>query len=1144
MEKVRIAILGSCATRDSFNSKFNKNYKEYYELVAFGNQTSVISLMSDPVSYSKQKIDNLNEHAIKEVEMEIEKTFLQKLIKEKPDYLILDFFADIHFGVLKLGENKYLTNNRWKILLTTFYKELNETKVIEKIQIQDDYETYFSIWKDCMDKFLGIVKKECPDTQIIVHKARNVENYMDKNGNKKTLSKIVDVSKMNNIWNYLDDYVIHNYSASFISLHEKKYTSFEEHPWGKFHVHYTLDYYNDFLNKLNQLAKPKHQAKMYSYNFSIIMAVYNVEKYLEEAIDSVVKQSLLFEKHVQLILVNDGSLDDSETVCLKYKEKYPNNIIYIKKENGGVSSARNEGLKHVDGKYVNFLDPDDKLSETTFQEVLVFFEKHHDEIDVVSIPMVFFEAAKGHHILNNKFDNNSRIINLLEEHDKIQLSASSAFIKTEELNNYYFNEDMKYAEDAELLNRIMLNKCALGVVANVRYFYRKRFDESSAIQNGAAKYEWYSQYLDTFSTRIIQYSLIKKGFVPKYIQYMVMYDIQWRLNTDMFDKVLDRQEQVIFKEKLTNILNYIDDDIILAQRNLNIHRKIFALSLKRLRERQKSPWLLFLKDDILFGPNINLIHSLKEQSITIDIMKIVGSMLIIEGNFGSLLHKDDIEIIAKVEGEMFSVERVKRPTNILYSLGEIVKDYYGFKVKLPLVHKKKVQYVQFLIKFQEYKIPVKLMFNRNSKINPEIDDSYYSHDKFIVSYSNNELIIVKNKFMSKLKKEIRVLRSLFSSRGIGAKKAILARTIYHMVNFFYRNRTIWIMLDRLEKADDNAEHFFKYCIEQKDKVKKYFVLDKNSKDFKRLKKIGPVVAYGSYKHKLLHLLSDKIISSHANEYVYNPFFTLEKYYRDLMNYDYVFLQHGITKDDLSNWLNKYNKNINLFITAARLEYNSIIEGNYNYTKDEVRLTGFPRYDNLINNDKKQILIMPTWRRSIVNHLDPQTGVIPYNEEFKKSKYFKMYNRLINDKLLLSKAKEKGYKIVFVPHPNIAQQLSDFDKNDEVLFPDYYKSYQTFFNECSMLVTDYSSVAFDVAYLKKPIVYFQFDENHIDEGYFEYKSMGFGEVCTDYETLLQSLIRIIDRDCKMEDMYIERVENFYGYTDSNNCKRVYKEIIDG
>ena len=98
----------------------------------------------------------------------------------------------------------------------------------------------------------------------------------------------------------------------------------------------------------------------YKYVFSVVMAVYNVEDYLREAVESLVNQTIGFE-HIQLILVDDGSTDGSGKICDEYKKKYPSNIVVIHKENEGVSTARNVGLPHVMGKYINFLDSDDTL---------------------------------------------------------------------------------------------------------------------------------------------------------------------------------------------------------------------------------------------------------------------------------------------------------------------------------------------------------------------------------------------------------------------------------------------------------------------------------------------------------------------------------------------------------------------------------------------------------------------------------------------------------------------------------------------------------------------------------------------------------------------------------------------------------------
>ena len=147
-----------------------------------------------------------------------------------------------------------------------------------------------------------------------------------------------------------------------------------------------------------------------------MIPVYNAEKYLSETVDSVIAQDIGFEKHIQIILVNDGSKDRSEELCLKYREKYPDNIVYISKENGGVSSARNQGIPYIEGRYVNFLDSDDKWESDVFSKVYRFFEKTYDRIDLAACRMRFFEARTDYHPLDFRFKNrNDRIINILNE---------------------------------------------------------------------------------------------------------------------------------------------------------------------------------------------------------------------------------------------------------------------------------------------------------------------------------------------------------------------------------------------------------------------------------------------------------------------------------------------------------------------------------------------------------------------------------------------------------------------------------------------------------------------------------------------------------------------------------------------------------
>ena len=105
---------------------------------------------------------------------------------------------------------------------------------------------------------------------------------------------------------------------------------------------------------------------------SVIVPVYNAEKYLKKCLDSLVNQSY---KDLEIILVNDGSQDGSEKICKDYEEK-DSRIILINKNNGGPSSARNSGIEKANGEYLSFIDSDDYLA-------LDFYEKLEDiEIDV------------------------------------------------------------------------------------------------------------------------------------------------------------------------------------------------------------------------------------------------------------------------------------------------------------------------------------------------------------------------------------------------------------------------------------------------------------------------------------------------------------------------------------------------------------------------------------------------------------------------------------------------------------------------------------------------------------------------------------------------------------------------------------------
>ena len=351
-------------------------------------------------------------------------------------------------------------------------------------------------------------------------------------------------------------------------------------------------------------------------------------------------------------------------------------------------------------------------------------------------------------------------------------------------------------------------------------------------------------------------------------------------------------------------------------------------------------------------------------------------------------------------------------------------------------------------------------------------------------------------------------------------------------------------------AGDNGEALFRYLCDLRPKdVRIWFAVSERCPAFSELKACGRVVNARSFRHKLLFLLSDLNISSQADSDIITQFSRYDEPYRDIQSrIRFVFLQHGVIKDDLSAWLNRYSCNISAFVTSAKAEADSIRNGAYFYPDSVIWLTGLPRFDRLYHNEQRCITIMPTWRHSWVSYTDSATDTRELKDGFEESAFYRFFNALLNDRRLLDAAKAYGYAVRFLPHPLLQPHMHRFTHDPEIAFLPPDTNYRDVFAESDLILTDYSSVAFDFVYLGKPVVYAQFDreeffsgENVYTQGYFDYDRDGFGEAETEYETTVDRLIEYMQNGCRLKDKYRARVDAFFAYRDQNNCRRVYEKL---
>ena len=893
----------------------------------------------------------------------------------------------------------------------------------------------------------------------------------------------------------------------------------------------------------------------YRYDFSVVMAVYNVEKYLREAVESLIKQTIGFS-HIQLIMVNDGSTDGSGAICDEYAKQYPKNVVVIHKENGGVSSARNAGLEFIEGRYLNFMDSDDKFSANAFQKVLAFFNKHITETDVVAVPMMFFDGAKGEHPQNRKFRLGPDVLDLFENPDITNFCTNSSFVITKSVGGLTFDERLTIAEDAKYMMAVLLKKMKLGLVADTCYYYRKRSSgEESAVQSSIRKREWYLPSLKYFSRWALDTAAQKFGTPPRFIQNEVMYDLQWKIRLPKIPSgIISENEEKEFKNYLLDIACEIDDGVIKNQNRLYVEHFVYLLRRKYDREPElnvvetesgnKDIELRFGNVSVGFASFMRSIFEFLSYDSEKDCFVIEGYHVLV----GLEGHK--VRSFLNIDGEQMTCQEVDRSQKAMRILGDTVTQISGFRAEIP-PKMFKGRIVSGIIVDGVSVIRTNIGFGSFFPVSSVYNNAYaLCKDRMIVFKRKALEISPKPARTHLLAKESRLIAEIWRKNYLGARKAVFGRCYYHLMKLFKR-RKLWIISDRIMKADDNGEAFFRYLRKHTpENTKIVFAISKKSPDYKRMAEIGPCVNAMSFHHKLLHLICDVNISAQADWVTVNPFEGHSEALRDLLTHQrFVFLQHGITKDDISGWLNRYEKDISGFVTAAYREYKSIVEGDYAYPASRIWLTGFPRYDRLYHNEEKVVTVMPTWRQYLMSGINGREGTWNPSEGYAQSEYCLFYNKLLNSKRLLNALDHYGYRLQFFPHPNTQPAIHCFYRNERVVFLPLNSSYRDVYARSQLVVTDYSSAVFDFAYLRKPVLYCQFDRERVfagehvtRQGYFDYEKDGFGEVTYDLDSLVDLIIWYVKNGCMLKDLYRKRIDDFFAFNDQNSCKRVTEKIL--
>lgn len=361
------------------------------------------------------------------------------------------------------------------------------------------------------------------------------------------------------------------------------------------------------------------------------------------------------------------------------------------------------------------------------------------------------------------------------------------------------------------------------------------------------------------------------------------------------------------------------------------------------------------------------------------------------------------------------------------------------------------------------------------------------------------------------------------------------------LNTFFKNiilkKDVWLMGERPDTAQDNTYHLFKYIVNNKPDINAIYVIDKKSKDYNAIKNLGKVIQFNSILHTLYLLNCKFTINSYSEKAnMYSDDYKIIIKYWDIPKNKKIFLQHGVIGvSRVNHVLHKNRMNYDMFVVSSEFEKEHIIK-EFGYSEKEVKVTGLARWDNLKEVKEKKILLMPTWRSWIKSE-----------EELIESNYFKTYMDFINDKSLAEILKKHNIKMTFYPHYQVQKVLSDVKiENPYVtVVKQGEQTVQELINSHSLLITDYSTVSFDFAYMYKPVIFYQFDydefySKHYNEGPIDHKNDLFGKREIDEKNLIKAIeseIKFVNVKHRDE----EKINHLIGVREKNICEKIFSEI---
>lgn len=726
---------------------------------------------------------------------------------------------------------------------------------------------------------------------------------------------------------------------------------------------------------------------------SVVVPAYNCESSIAATVASLQSQTLPAEQ-LEIVLVNDGSTDDTLAVCERLAAADPR-IVVIDKPNGGVGSARNAGIEAAHGTYIAFLDGDDTLLPETLEAAAAFFDAHSHEIDLVTYPMILFNEQREWHHVREKVLTETGVYDLTKLQFAFALITNVNVLVKNNADLPRFREDLLVHEDEVFFMQVLLEKQKVGFSKAGGYRYYQH--PGSAIGTKMHPLCQFEKNIGFWEELFARYTHGGATKAPLYLQASYLNEVNWKIRQDVFFPYHYDKER--FNEALRRIaalMAQVDDDVIFTSPRADEFYRHYLLSLKAnarvgcavdengfvLRDAGSfdetcdagmSNDEAFDRESLCEGCDAGT-FLLCRRFAACEIFKtrLADGGLLIEGVVRSLIleHAPQARLGFSIGDAAAQYARLE-PTSYDYHTGKTRTNRFGkFRVIVPV---RENGSVSFWVDVDGARLPLRLVFSHRANLGEEAGVTAFSCGNVLVSLEGHTLRIrahasklatfgawakntqrtrkndpkmLKRRLYAALKKP---LRETWLYYDAPARSAIAGTTAAVGTASASGASAKGVAIDGASGRLGNAFYQFVHDVQQDDSVQRLYVAQESPSSLRSLlppEQAQGVIAFKSKEHRYAHLNASKIITSSLTHGHWCPFSKKNMQgLADVAQYQLIYLP---SETDAAHepWKRAEDRLLADLVVAASPWEAETLSQVYGYAQSQIQVCGKPRFDTM------------------------------------------------------------------------------------------------------------------------------------------------------------------------------------------------------